>query len=184
MVTPAEDLPLPTGEKGKGPVPATTTAEVVEEEEDEEDLQPLSRRPRQPPSKILGQGTSGAKRDVEEEAAIMPPPPKRSRSTAGRRVSHRPSLVLSDSEETMSDHEILADVHAASTRKEEEEDIVVDPEPLAPEKPQPEVAPETAPETTPAVIEETPITAPAEAVDASAMTKLKKITFHMKKISP
>ncbi|OEL18211.1 hypothetical protein BAE44_0020770 [Dichanthelium oligosanthes] len=146
----------------------TATPEVVEEEEDdEEDPQTLVRHPRQPSGKILSQGTSMAKRDVEEEAAIAPPPPKRSRSTAECRVSHRPSIVLSDSEETVSNQEILADVPAVGTG-EEEDDAVVDLDPPTPEKPLPVVMPETAPETTTDVMEETPIIATAEGVAASA----------------
>jgi hypothetical protein len=192
MVTPAEDLPLPPGEKGKGPAPVTTTARVVEQEEDEEDLQLLSRRPRQPPGKILGQGTSGAKRVVEEEAVIVPPPPKRTRSTAGRRASCQPSIVLSNSDETVSDHEALADVLAVGAKEEEDEDAVVDPEPPAPMKKKtlPVVVPGIAPETSPAVTEETRVTVPTEVVAAHVHTTastpivLKKITFRMKKISP
>ncbi|OEL35227.1 hypothetical protein BAE44_0003753 [Dichanthelium oligosanthes] len=190
VVTPTEPLPLAPGEKGKGPAPTTAMPAVVElEEDDKEDLQPLTRRPHQPPGKILGQGTSGPKRVIDEAATTAPPVPKRTRSTVGRSVARRSSTVLSDSEETVSDHEVPANPPAAGT-VEEEEAAVVNPELPAQKKPLPAVTDETAPNAPPTVMDETPITDLVEDVAEHVCTtemppiKMKKVSFYMKKISP
>jgi hypothetical protein len=120
MATLEEPLPLAPEDKGKAPVPATTTPMVIadDDEEEEEDLQPLSRRSRQPPAKILGQSTSGTKRDGDEGEAPAALVPKRS------------SVFPSDSEETMSDHGVPADAPVADTEEEVLDEVVADEAPI------------------------------------------------------
>jgi hypothetical protein len=132
MATPEEPLPLAPKDKGKAPVPATTTPMMIadDDEEEEEDLQPLSRRSRQPPPKILGQSTSGTKRVGDEDEAPAAPAPKRRRRTAGRRVARLASVFPSDSEETMSDHGVLADAPVADTEEEVLDEAVADEAPI------------------------------------------------------
>jgi hypothetical protein len=110
---------LPPGEKGKAPLPATTTQVVVEdEEEEEEDVQPLSRRSRQPKGKILGQGPSGEKRESEDKDALAAPAPKRQRSTAGRGTKRREAVIPVDSETTVSEREVPAGTPATDVEEE------------------------------------------------------------------
>jgi hypothetical protein len=123
-----------------------------DDEEDEEDLQPLSRRSRQPPGKILGQSTSGSKRGGDEENVPAAPAPKRRRSTAGRRVARRVAVIPSDSEETLSERGVLTDTPAADTEEEmgdgaiaDEAPIMDDPVPPTSKEPVPEPSKNVAP---------------------------------------
>jgi hypothetical protein len=153
VVTPEEPLPLAPEEKGKAPMPTTTTPMVLadDDEEDGEDLQPLSRRSRQPLGKILGQSTSGSKRGGDEEKVPAAPAPKRRRSTTGRGTRHV-AMIPSDSEETLSERGVPADAPAADTEEEvgdgavvDEASIVDDPVPPTPKEPVPEPSKNVAP---------------------------------------
>jgi hypothetical protein len=132
MAMPEEPLPPAPEDKGKAPVPATTTPMVIadDDEEEEEDLQPLSHRSRQPPPKILGQSTSGTKRGGDEEEVPAAPAPKRKRRTAGRRVARLASVFPSDSEETTSDQGVPADAPAADTEEEAGDEAAADEAPI------------------------------------------------------
>jgi hypothetical protein len=78
--------------------------------------------------------------------------PKRKRSTAGRSTTRRATGVPSNSEETVSEHEVLADAPATHTVEEEagasanEAPAVVDPDPPAGGGPKLEAAKRAAPE--------------------------------------
>jgi hypothetical protein len=161
VVTPAEPFPLPPGEKGKAPMPTPPPPVMVaaeEDDEEEEDQQPLSRRPRQPPGKILGQGTSGDKREGEVIDALAAPLPKRRRSTAGRAPTRQAAGLPSDSEETASDREVLADPSMIEAEGGEaaldggdKVPAVVSPDPPAGRDPSPETMKAAAPEPGPTV---------------------------------
>jgi hypothetical protein len=199
VVTPAEPLPLPPGEKGKAPVPVITTPMVVddEEEDEEEDLQPLSRRTREPPGKILGQGMSREKREAEKIDALAAPTPKRRRSTAGHAATRRATGIPTDSEETVSDHEALATTPTTSTGEggaarnvPDEVPAVVNPDLPAVKKPVLESIEEEAPEGEPAASAMAACSAEGEARgEAPEKTQAPRKKFRIKsvlvkKISP